>query len=247
MKSNFITIAHRGAAIHAPENTLAAIRAGLSFNPERIEIDVHQSADDIVISIHDETVNRTSNGTGKVKDLSFDQIQQLDGGSWFDPKFEGEKIPSLDQVLQLINGQSTLVIEVKDGNKLYPKIEENIVYSIKKYKAHKWVIVHSFETEVLHTFHAIDPALTLHKVYEGKAVLTDQELNHQIKAMDFDTLPYVNEYSFNFDFINPRILTFFHKHGKKVNAWTINDPIKAKQLIKMGLDGVITDDPSIVK
>jgi glycerophosphoryl diester phosphodiesterase len=97
-------IAHRGFSGVAPENTLVAIRRGIEIGADMAEIDVTLSKDGYVVVIHDETLDRTTNGTGPVSDATLEELQRLDAGSWFAPEFAGEKIPTLGEVLDLVRG-----------------------------------------------------------------------------------------------------------------------------------------------
>lgn len=128
-----ILLAHRGLVRHAPENTLpgfaAAIELGLS-----IELDVYQTRDEHLVIIHDETVNRTTNGTGEVINMTLAEIRKLDAGSWFDPRFTGEKVPTLEEVFQLIRERQRTPVTIGLNMKaISPGIEQNIVQLVEKY------------------------------------------------------------------------------------------------------------------
>jgi len=128
-----ILLAHRGLVRHAPENTLpgfaAAIELGLS-----LELDVYQTRDAHLVVIHDENVDRTTNGTGKVINMTLAEIRKLDAGSWFDPRFAGEKVPTLEEVFQLIRGHQRTSVTIGLNMKVIsPRIEQNIVQLVEKY------------------------------------------------------------------------------------------------------------------
>src|SRR5215471_15400951 len=108
-------IGHRGAMGHAPENTFASFRKGFELGAPLLELDVHLSADGQLVVIHDETVDRTTNGSGRVADMSTAEIRRLDAGSWFGCAFAGEPVPMLSEVLQWMHGRVGLVIELKLG------------------------------------------------------------------------------------------------------------------------------------
>ena len=111
-------VAHRGASGIAPENTLAAIQLALDIGVDWIEIDVRQTLDRVLVCLHDETVNRTSNGKGHIITLNYKKVKQFDAGSWFSEAYRDEKIPSLNEVLHLIDGRCKLLIEMK-GTQFY--------------------------------------------------------------------------------------------------------------------------------
>src|SRR5690554_2404438 len=115
-----VIYAHRGASAYAPENTGAAFRKALDMKADGIELDVHLSKDGHVVVIHDEKVDRTSNGKGLIRDLKLDELKSLDFGAWFSSEFAGEPIMTLDEVLSLLDGwDGILNIELKSGYVLY--------------------------------------------------------------------------------------------------------------------------------
>jgi glycerophosphoryl diester phosphodiesterase len=124
-----LIMAHRGASGYAPENTMAAFEKALEMGTEGIELDVHMTADGEIVVIHDHTVDRTSDGKGMVGALTLEEIREFDFGSWFDPKFKGQSIPTLRDVFELLEDwEGLLNIEVKSGPIFYPGIEEKHVH-----------------------------------------------------------------------------------------------------------------------
>src|SRR3954468_3765636 len=124
-------VAHRGASGYAPENTIAAFDKAVEMNADYIEIDVQRSQDGKLVVIHDQTVDRTTNGTGNVKDLTFQQLNRLDAGSWKGIQFTGEKIPAFEEILDRYYGKIGILIELKSPE-LYPRIEEQVVRVFKE-------------------------------------------------------------------------------------------------------------------
>jgi len=124
-------VAHRGASGYAPENTIAAYDLAVDMKADYIEIDVQRSKDGELVSIHDNTVNRTTDGTGKVRDLTFEQLRALDAGSWKGERFAGEQIPTFDEILDRYHGKVGILIELKSPE-LYPGIEEQVTEAIKE-------------------------------------------------------------------------------------------------------------------
>ena len=125
-----LIFAHRCSKCNRPENTLAAFQDALRGKADGIELDVHLTKDDQLVVIHDEKVNRTTSGKGRVRDLRLAELKQLDAGSWFDRQFKGEAIPTLKEVLKLLNNENFtgfLNIELKTDIINYPGIEEKVV------------------------------------------------------------------------------------------------------------------------
>ncbi len=240
-------IAHRGASLAAPENTLASINEALKLNPDRIEIDVQQTLDSIVVLMHDTTLKRTSNGFGLIKEQTFKDISKLDAGSWFSNHFTGEKIPTLEEVIKLINGKCQLIIEIKKGSDFYPDIEKHVLKLIQKQNAENWISIHSFDYNVLETVHHLNPDIRLHKLLLGKFKYLPFIISNKIESINIDKYPYIKEYTINYVFANNEIIHLLKSFDKKVNVWTVNDSHVANELIQLGVDGIITDNPNLLK
>ncbi len=249
MKNNNITITgHRGAGALAPENTLSAIKEGLKYNVNRIEVDVHQSKDGKVVIMHDKTIDRTTNGKGRIKDYTYEELLKFDAGSWFSEKFKGEKIPLLEEAMDLIDGKAVFVIEMKEGDEIYPGIVENVVNLIRKHDATSWCVIHSFRTKILEQVHEMEPAIQLHKLFIGNLSLLPVFVSAGFvpEYYSFEKHPYITEYSLNYQFANRRIIDAIHKRGKKVNVWTIDDFDKFQKLKNLGVNGFITNKPNLI-
>lgn len=147
-----VIIAHRGAASRAPENTLAGIEAGVLSGAPFIEVDVQRTADGVLILMHDATVDRTTDGSGLVADLTYAEMSQLDAGSWFSETFKGEPVPRLDQAFDLLEGwRGTLVVEAKYPAR-YPGIADDLTGMVKRYSEQPVSVV-SFDHGWLASFH----------------------------------------------------------------------------------------------
>jgi glycerophosphoryl diester phosphodiesterase len=143
-EKRIMVIAHRGASGYAPENTVSAFKKAIMMKADMIEFDVHLTKDGKVVLMHDKTVDRTTDGKGKVKEMTLKELKKLDAGLWFDKKFKGEKIPTLEKVLKKFKGKILFNIEIKSEG-----TEEEIVRLIKKYKLEKDVMVSSFNHQFL--------------------------------------------------------------------------------------------------
>jgi glycerophosphoryl diester phosphodiesterase len=247
-KNQHIIVGHRGAGGLAPENTLAAIKVGLDNKVDRIEIDVHQSKDGRIVVMHDETLDRTTNGKGLIKDKTWDEISKLDAGYKFSPDFKDVPVPLLEDVIKFIDGRADLIIEIKGGSEYYAGIEQNVVDIIRENNAMDWCLVHSFYTGILEKLHQIAPELVLHKLFVVKfpflpILLVDRGLEYY----NFRKHTYISEYSLFYRFANRRIIWKLHKSGKRVNVWTVDDPKNANKLLKLGVDGIITNYPDKIK
>ena len=140
-------IAHRGYRAVAPENTLPAFEAALAYQPDMLEMDVHRTKDGQLVVIHDEKVDRTTNGTGFVKDMTLAEIKSLDAGSYKEPKMIGVTIPTFDEFLAFLRTQNfdqTLMLEIKTDHVAYPGIEKEILDKVDAYqpKYHVLSLIH---------------------------------------------------------------------------------------------------------
>ncbi len=245
---NNITITgHRGAGGLAPENTLAAIDTGLSLGADRIEVDVRQTKDGNVVCLHDDKIDRTTNGKGFVNKFTYHQLSKFDAGSWFSSRFKDEIIPSLEQVLKRTLNKALLLIEIKDGDEIYPGIEKKVVDLINKYQAQSWTIVHSFNDSVLFRIHKIDPGIKLHKLLIADFPFLYLLYDGNFRIIKLENYSFVDEFSVFLPFTTKRFIRHVHKMNKKVNVWTVNDEYKINRLINLGVDGIITDYPNYVQ
>jgi glycerophosphoryl diester phosphodiesterase len=244
---DYALIGHRGAAAETPENTLVSLKRAMEQGVDRIEIDVHMTKDGRIVLMHDCSLNRTTNGHGEVRDYSLAQIQQLDAGSWFDTAFAGEKVPSLEEAIELISGKCTLMIEVKEHSGYTPGIEEAVASIIRKYNAGGWCVAISLRHKVVANFHQLAPDIRLHKSYVGKIPLLPLYIGNGLTFRGFKHYPYVEEFNLNKGFISRCVLKKAARLGKKINAWTDDDPEHAMKLVKRGASGIITNCPSKFK
>src|SRR5512139_19181 len=139
-----VIFAHRGASAHAPENTIAAFELALAQQADAVELDVKLSADGQVVVIHDPTVDRTTNGKGRVRDLTLSQLKALDAGSSFSTQFAGEKIPTLEEVFETVGKRTFINVELTNYNTPRDHLVETVCMIIKKHQMQKHVILSSF-------------------------------------------------------------------------------------------------------
>ena len=233
--------AHRGASGYAPENTLSAVKKALEIGVDRIEIDVQQTADGVVVLLHDKTLNRTTSGKGKVGKLTYKDLKDVKAYGAFEADFPDEPIPTLNQVFELLDGTTEFVIEIKAGNKTYPGIEDNVANIIKKHKAEKWALVHSFNDQVLNHLHQNHPEIRLQKLfvsYSGGLML-DFKL-HAVKLAEYQ---FVEAFGISLSAAKKKLIDRIHALDKKVHVWTVNKEDDMKKLIDLGVDGIITNYP----
>jgi len=225
-----LVIGHRGAASLAPENTLGAIQVALDLGVDGVEFDVQRSADDALVLMHDLDVDRTTNGTGLVNDLTLAELQALDAGSSFSAEFAGEPVPSLRDVFDLVSdSQILLFIELKDPS-LYPGIEEQVVNLIREYNYENRVHILSFDYDSLNRVRELAPELIL-------SGLWSRSLPPDAGGYDVVNARYTLFRGM------PRAIDRYHDQGALVMAWTVDDAPDMERLITEGIDGITTNRP----
>lgn len=239
---NPIIIAHRGASAYAPENTLAAFEKAIEMGAAVIETDVHQTKDSVVVIMHDLSVDRTTNGKGNIKGLTYKEFNSL---QIHVSKTLTVPPPSLEDAIELINGRCQLLIELKKGNDYYPGIEKRIVDLIHKHNAESWIkTIHSFDKKALLNVAKADSSINLQKLIVFKFPLVSFTFDKHFNKDNFNNWQGVNVYH---RFCTKRVIRKLHKLGKSVYVWTVNNPRRAGKLARKGVDGVITNKPDILK
>jgi glycerophosphoryl diester phosphodiesterase len=221
--------AHRGASAEAPENTLAAFRRAIEAGADGIELDVHLSRDGIPVVIHDETLDRTTDGEGPVTACTGDVLQALDAGSWFDPHFTGESVPTLDKTLGLLAGRLRLNLEVKDV-----RAGTAVVEVLRRYPQTD-AVVSSFDYGVLSGLRRTSPDLPLAVLHDAGNWRLALERAEVLRACALHPRA---------DLVSRPLLAACRRRQLPVFAWTVDDPGQARALARLGVAGVFTNDPA---
>ncbi len=240
-----VVIAHRGASGTAPENTLAAFEKGVAFGAHQIELDVHLSKDGEVIVIHDATVDRTTNGTGKVEELTLAELKKLDAGSWKDPAFANEKLPTLDEALKQVNGRAKVLIEFKHGDKLYEGIEQKVIDIVRQNQAESWIVYQSFHPKVIDKLTTLQTQVPVYLLIVGRMPLLPFYYDDAIRfGSPFSRWKgKVKGINPNERFATSAFINKAHKNGFEVFVWTVNKTEDMDKLKARGVDGLITNYP----
>lgn len=225
------TVAHRGGAGLAPENTLAAVEAALSRGNRFIEVDVRRTADDVLVLLHNSSVDTLEGGSCPIGELNWAEASVLDVGSRFDSSFAGETIPTLDEVLEAIAGTgTTLFLEVKDPRN-YPGIGLQVLEALARYELTDNVVVLSFDEEWLYEFHDVGPTVPLGLLCVWKGNMPQ---SNTIIILDVFWGAIVAD---------PTLVKRAHDSGLEVVAWTVNSPFLMELMLQLGVDGITTDYP----
>ena len=197
---------HRGNPAENPENTMRSFRSAIDVGCDLIECDVHLSADGRLVVIHDHTLERTTNGAGLVRDHSAAELRKLDAG-------EGEKIPLLQEVVELALGKVGLVIEIKQVPPLYPGLEEKLVNMLRQLGALSECAVVSFNHMAIHELRKIEPSLQL-GILEGARPMHPAKLLREAGA---------DVYSPHWGATDPQVVKEVHSAGGAVGVWPVDD------------------------
>lgn len=239
-------IGHRGFSAQAPENTLAAFREGMKY-AGIIELDVHLTKDDSVVVIHDNKVDRTTNGKGAIAELTYAQIASMDAGSWFAQEFAGEKVPTLSQVLDLVQGKCMVLIELKwpeEGN--YEQLVTRVVDVIRNHRAEGWTIIQSFEYTYLEELHRMAPDITYYQLLYGTLSWPRSYFSREFHLGRYPIIEGIAGMAVNYKYLSPTMVASLKAKKLKVIAWTVNDSEDIRRVYNLGVDGIITDNPAAV-
>lgn len=227
-----LVTAHRGSSIDAPENSIAAVRQALIDGADYCEIDVQEMKDGTIVLIHDTDFKRVTGRPGRVGDTTFEQIRDLDSGSWFDPKFKDERIPTLEQVIDLVAGKMKLNIELKYHGQ-ERMFEERVIEILRRTQFTEQCVITSLEARGLRRVRALAPELRIGQIVtvafgrvEGLAVdflsmNAKKATSHQIKAN--------------------------RAAGMETHVWTVNDRAQMHRMIERGANNLITDLPALLR
>jgi glycerophosphoryl diester phosphodiesterase len=222
--------AHRGASGYAPENTIASINKAIEFNADIIEIDVHETKDGEIVLHHDFTLKRTAKIQKLIANLTMKELSGLDVGSWFSNKFIGEKIPSLNQTLDLINGKALLNIELKSGIH-QQRLAEKVTSVIMDRELFTDCFVTSFDFTLIEKVKSISS-----KIKTGYIFSIFNNINPK-------TIEKVDILSVNHRFLSKRLIKFAEGKKKEIHVWTVNKEKEIIRSINLGVDSIITNFP----
>ena len=227
-------IAHRGYSSVFPENTLAAFAGALDIGVDYIELDVQLSRDGQVIVLHDSSLKRTAGVDGSPADFTGEELAGLDAGSWFDASFAGEKIPTLEEALNLIRDtQCGVYLELKDIGETEGFVE-SVLEVAEKCGMTQRCLFASFQYDYLARLKELDGNLaTLYNTSSGKTSLPEE-------------FP-ADYYGLNLDTIRQETVKAIHEAGKQAFVWTVNTPSQMTNVQAMGIDGIVTNDPGVAK
>ncbi len=233
-KGEVYPVSHRGAAGLAPENTLAAVRAGVSAGAPFIEIDIRLTSDGVPVLMHDGSLDRTTDGTGRVGERDWEYVRNLDAGGYFSDEFKGETVPHLGAALEYMKGtSSTLVIEVKDPGGS-PGTAGTLAEYLRRYGMEKRVVIISFDAGWVEEFAKLMPGVALGALYVYPLGVPPSD---RVKYVSVFWPAYV---------LDPSLAWRLGRAGYSVWAWNIYNPYIARFLAWKGVDGIVLDRPGML-
>lgn len=232
-----IIFGHRGASISAPENTLSAFELAFQQGASAIELDVMLSRDEQVMVIHDQRVDRTTNGKGRVAEMDYAQLKLLDAGTRF-PKYKGERIPTLNEVFDLTRGKYLVNVELKNLHSINDRLVEKVVDLVVKRKMEETVIFSSFLPanikKVRRMLPHVPAALLVFGGFIGWLELAD--------FFRWLSPTYIHP---NFSQVDGEFIRKEHHHNRRVNVWVVDEEADIRRMINYQVDGIITNNPML--
>ena len=262
-----LILGHRGASAYAPENTIAAFQRAFELGADGIELDVALTKDGAAIVMHDDRVDRTSNGTGLVSEMTLAEIQKLDAGSWFDAKYRGEKFPTLEEVLAAVPADKLINIELKTrALRSWPpgplplsaaqsaqvslqmlmrlweptQLEQTIVRVLEQARAEKRVIISSFNPIALYRVMKLNPSLP-------RGLLYFKELPFFLGRAWLRPLAAPQALHPRNTTITPALVRWAHARRYQINTWTVDEPDETRRLVSLGVHAIITNKPDVLR
>ncbi|MGR3762783.1 glycerophosphodiester phosphodiesterase [Rossellomorea sp. NS-SX7] len=252
--NQILNISHRGASGHAPEHTLASYELGDQMGGDYIELDLQMTKDGELIALHDETLDRTTNGTGLVKDYTLEDIKALDAGSWFNEaypekakeEFAGLQVQTLQEVIEHFGKNKNYYIETKSPE-VYPGMEEKLLEILEEYNLTRQngpssrVIIQSFSEESLQKVHNLNDQIPLVQLldYKTQATITDEELAHYSE--------YAVGLGMSYKKIDEAYVQKVREHDLLIHPYTVNEKEDMKQLLEWGVTGMFTNYPDVLE
>lgn len=235
-----LNIAHRGASYDAPANTLAAFELAATYGADGVELDTMLTADGHPVVIHDGTVDATTDGSGSVADMTLVQIKALDAGSYKDPQYAGERIPTLTEVFSAIGDRLLINIELKGMSYRRDGLEATVAELIDQHHLSSRVIVSSFNPVRLRRMRRAAPHVPIGFLHmrDGPLFLRwawllwpfTREADHPIHTQ-----------------VSQKYLAWARRHRLRVNTWVVNDPARMAVLRDLGVDMIMTDRPNVLR
>ena len=235
----FWVIAHRGVSGSYPENTLSAFQAAIDIRAEMVELDISTSKDGIPVTVHDRTVDRTTDFEGDVQSFSLEELKRMEVGAWFSEEFRGEEFPTLKNSLELMKDKIAVNIEIKTeavSDETEGGVVDKALQVVKDLDMTSSVIFSSFDYRVMEQLNVLDPKMAKALLYEASqsAELLPSELVQKYK---------VDIFNCSYKQLSEKWINDLQKHKIPYFVYTVNEPELMRELIEKGVSGIFTDFP----
>ncbi|MCP5515057.1 MAG: glycerophosphodiester phosphodiesterase [Spirochaetales bacterium] len=228
-------IAHRGASAYAPDNTIAAIKKAFELGSDGIEIDVQMSRDGELFIFHDWNLEKVTGDKALITSKSSAEIKNIDAGSWFSPEFAGERIPALEEVLDIVPKGKLVNIEIKKTASDTRPVEEKVLRQVSDRGMTGNVIISSFNHKTISTVEKIDAEIKTALIMASQLVNPMKYLGN-FRCYSFHPVLY---------YVDEQLVKELHANNIKIYPWVVNDTFYAKELTAAGCDGIITNYPDL--
>lgn len=232
----FLRIAHRGASGTRPEHTRAAFERALSIGVDMIELDVQLTRDHKLVVLHDRELGRTLCGKGAVREYSLAELRAFDAGIWFDPAYAGERVLSLQEVLEMTAGRAALNVEIKSPEPDWPETARALLDLLARHGQIESAIISCFEAGALRCVRERSETARVGVLWQT----TDLEPAWREAA----GLAAVSVHP-HWALVEPDLVAEAHQRGLQLITWTVNDAATARHLADLGVDGIISDYPEL--
>jgi glycerophosphoryl diester phosphodiesterase len=240
MRDRVLNFAHRGASHDAPQNTLAAFRLAVEMGADGVELDVQASRDGEAMVIHNFTLDATTDGQGRVADKTLAELKELDAGSWFDIRYAGQRVPTLQEVIVEVGHQLLLNIELKTRVFGSANLTAEVVRLIEDHNLTHRTIVSSFNPFALRRVKRLNRRISTGLIYHFDLPA------HLVRSL-LIFLAGSGALHPEKHLINRKYMAWAKERGYRVNAWTVDEPAEMKRLIALGVDGIITNRPDVLR
>jgi glycerophosphoryl diester phosphodiesterase len=238
-ENRVLIFGHRGASAYAPMNTIPAFELAQQQGADAVELDVHLSKDGTLIVFHDFMVDSHTDGKGEIAELTIEELKSLDAGSWLSAKFAGTEIPTLDEVFEAVGKKLLVNVEIKSLSMRGDGTEEAVAACIERHAMQERVIVSAFNAKVIKRFRPLLPNVPLGYLMSPESMAGSTQVVVNPHSYDASHLHY--------EMVNETQMAWAREHGHIVNVWTVNEANRARQLAMLGVHGIITDTPDVLK
>lgn len=229
-----MVVAHRGASGHMPENTLASFELAVEMRADMMELDVHPCRDGTLVVMHDETVDRTTDGSGRISEMSLEEVRRLDAAAK-SKLGRREQVPTFGEVLERFSKRIPLAVEVKHGSSVYSGVEKTVVQELRKHGAEDRVELISFDLDCLRNLKKEDPSLKTGFIFIGNMASFSDLLKGQVDALHG-----------RWNFVSKEQVTHAKRAGLPTFVWTVDTSSDIRDAVRLGADGIVSNFPERV-